>query len=96
MTRLSEGCVHVAAVGQTVLVVVLSSFHLSLVMITLPEPANVFVPDLVMMLMTPPSARPYSAPTPDVMTETSWIASKLRLPPKVPMHLEPLKFGGTE
>ena len=75
----------VVAVAQTVLVVVFWAFQLSFVMITLPEPANVFVPDLVMTLMTPPAARPYSAPTPDVMTETSWIASKFRLPPKVPV-----------
>ena len=44
LVRASEGCVQVVAVGQTVPVVVFCAFQLSLVMTTLPEPANWFVP----------------------------------------------------
>ena len=40
------------------------------------EPRNVLPPDFVTALMTPPSAPPYSASRPEVLTCTSWRYSK--------------------
>src|SRR2546428_3894052 len=42
-------------------------------------------PDLVMMLAKPPSARPYSALAPEVITSISSTASRFRFCPKVPL-----------
>ena len=47
------------------------------------EPSNRLVPDLVMTLTMAPWPRPYS--TAEVDTDTSWMASKFRLLPKVPV-----------
>ena len=51
----------------------------------LAEPSKRFVPDLVMTLTIAPCARPYSAEAPEVYTDTSWIASKFRFVPNVPV-----------
>jgi len=69
----------------TSLCVVFCSFHWSFVPSTFSEPWKSFVPDFVMTFTIAPVARPYSAPAPDVMTLTSWMASKLRFEPNVPV-----------
>ena len=67
------------------LTVVFCAFHSSLANRYLNEPSKRFVPDLVMTLTIAPCARPYSAPTAEVSTLTSWIASKFRFVPNVPV-----------
>src|SRR5687767_11714918 len=69
----------------TWLTVVFCAFHWSLANRYLNAPSNRLVPDLVMTLTIAPWARPYSAPTADVSTLTSWIASKFKLVPNVPV-----------
>src|SRR5688572_587151 len=69
----------------TWLTVVFCAFHSSLANRYLNAPSKRFVPDLVMTLTIAPCARPYSAPTADVSTLTSWIASKFKFVPKVPV-----------
>jgi hypothetical protein len=49
-------------------------------------PEKLLPPDLVTRLTTPPVARPYSASKPPVWKEISWIESKLKSVPHVPVR----------
>ena len=42
------------------------------------EPLNVLPPDFVIVLMTPPVNRPYSAETDEVVVVVSWMASSMK------------------
>ena len=53
------------------LVVVFCTSQLSFRKMYLAEPSNLLVPDLVITLTIAPCARPYSAETPEVYTDTS-------------------------